>query len=491
VHVHKREAGGAHANRCPAGYTLWCLSAAGSRFGGEDRQIFVREGITMLGYRGLALLIGLVSCVSVAVGEEPFRDLSFAEACAAAKEEDKVVLIDFYTTWCGPCKMMDKTTWRNRRVRRWLKKKTVALKIDAEAERGLAKKYSVEAYPTVLLLKPDGTEIDRLVGSREAEVFLSETEDALAGKDSLARAKEKIEGEKKNDPMERMKYAAVLAQKGKYEEGLKEYLWCFDHGNENNVGFYGVRLSFLLGDIVRLGGKYPPALEALRERRDAAEKALLAGAGKKGKREASGLLGFLRKPALDPVFENAMVLAAINRELGEDENTLVVYDKLAAEGKATEAARRAMFRTVLDQLLQARRYDDVLAGADVSREMNSRIEAYKVSAALSSGRKHDTGDFMKVQVAIEGGKFYEALLGVGLADKARRLANKLIAFDERGRTYATLIEHAVRAGAYDEARKLVRRARISLPDEELPTVRQAAGRIPAGGRVGKGGRGTD
>ncbi len=62
--------------------------------------------------------------------------------------------------------------------------------------------------------------------------------------------------------------------------------------------------------------------------------------------------------------------------------------------------------------------------------------------------------------------------------KKRRMARKLIGFNNCGETYAVLIEHAVRAGARDEARKLFRRAKITLPDEELPQVRQAAARIP-------------
>src|SRR5882724_1309085 len=41
----------------------------------------------------------------------PFRSIAFDAACAAAKSEGKLVFIDFYTTWCEPCKRLDKDTW--------------------------------------------------------------------------------------------------------------------------------------------------------------------------------------------------------------------------------------------------------------------------------------------------------------------------------------------------------------------------------------------
>src|SRR5215470_130760 len=180
--------------------------------------------------------------------EATFQDISFDAALAAAKQSGKVVMIDFFTTWCGPCKMLDETTWKDGKVVAWLREKTIALRIDAEKEVELSSKYHVDAYPTILFIKPDGTEIDRLVGYRNSDALLSEAEAALSGKDSVARAKEKIPEDKKNDPMLRMPYADALAQKGKYEEALVEYLWCFDHGLEYNQSFVGVRGSFLLSN---------------------------------------------------------------------------------------------------------------------------------------------------------------------------------------------------------------------------------------------------
>ena len=69
---------------------------------------------------------------------EPFSDLSFEAASKEAGQMGKIVLVDFYTTWCGPCKMLDKTTWTDAEVIKLLKQKTVALRLDAEKETNLS-----------------------------------------------------------------------------------------------------------------------------------------------------------------------------------------------------------------------------------------------------------------------------------------------------------------------------------------------------------------
>ena len=225
------------------------------------------------------LIFAALFFVPQPTAEAPFSDLKFDQALAAAKKDGKVVMIDFFTTWCVPCKQLDKTTWPDPEVQKWVGEKTVALKMDAEKEVELAKKYNITGYPTILFLKPDGQELGRITAYRKPAEFLSEANDTLAGKDSVARAKEKLAGHE-NDPSMRQQHAQALAETGKYEEALAEYLWCFDHGNEATNGAYtGVRLSFLLGAIARLGKQYPPAIQALEARRDKAEAALLSGKG--------------------------------------------------------------------------------------------------------------------------------------------------------------------------------------------------------------------
>jgi thiol-disulfide isomerase/thioredoxin len=105
----------------------------------------------------------------------PFREVTFEAACEAAAKEGKLVFIDFYTTWCEPCKRLDAVTWTDAAVGKLVGERSIPLKIDAEKEgRELAKRYKIGAFPTLLLLKSDGAEVDRIVGFREPPAFAQE-----------------------------------------------------------------------------------------------------------------------------------------------------------------------------------------------------------------------------------------------------------------------------------------------------------------------------
>jgi thiol-disulfide isomerase/thioredoxin len=112
-------------------------------------------------WRWVALVLGSVACASGVRGAESavaFRAITFEAATQAAVKENKLIFIDFFTTWCEPCKRLDTQTWTDAAVGKLVGEKAVALKLDAEKEgKALAQRYKVEAYPTLLLLKADGT----------------------------------------------------------------------------------------------------------------------------------------------------------------------------------------------------------------------------------------------------------------------------------------------------------------------------------------------
>lgn len=96
--------------------------------------------------------------------EKPLAfDTGFAKAQAAAKADKKRLFVDFATTWCGPCKLMDQWVYTAADVV-GAAKDVVCVKLDGDAERELVKRFGVNGYPTMLLFDADGNELRRAVG---------------------------------------------------------------------------------------------------------------------------------------------------------------------------------------------------------------------------------------------------------------------------------------------------------------------------------------
>jgi thiol-disulfide isomerase/thioredoxin len=103
-----------------------------------------------------------------------FETTDFQAVLDKAKAEDKLVFMDAYTTWCGPCKWMSKNVFTESNVGEYFNDKFINAKVDMEKGEGidLAKKYEVSAYPTLLFINGDGDLVHMSIGSRPADDFL-------------------------------------------------------------------------------------------------------------------------------------------------------------------------------------------------------------------------------------------------------------------------------------------------------------------------------
>lgn len=130
----------------------------------------------------LILAVGVVILLATSPGEEhssgewkeAFQKLDYKQALVKAEEENKVIMMDFTTDWCGACRMLENDTFSKEKVKTFLKNKVVAIQVDADKSPALTSKYNVTGFPTMVFVNSTGDEVGRIKGYRDAGTFLDE-----------------------------------------------------------------------------------------------------------------------------------------------------------------------------------------------------------------------------------------------------------------------------------------------------------------------------
>lgn len=117
-----------------------------------------------------------------------FEEVALSTSLGKAKNENKMVFIDCYTSWCGPCKEMSKFVFTKDTVADFFNARFINMKIDMEKGEGpaLAKEFHVEAFPTYLLLNSERKVIYRFVGAMPADTFLAKIGKGMDPKNRIA-----------------------------------------------------------------------------------------------------------------------------------------------------------------------------------------------------------------------------------------------------------------------------------------------------------------
>lgn len=150
------------------------------------------------------LLIGFINMISIQAQGICFEKGSFKEVLEKAKKENKCVFIDVYAVWCGPCKLMSNTVFKELEIGNYANEHFVSIKIDCERGEGISigKNYQVESLPTFLFLDSDGNVVYRTFGAMSSENFMNEMKKAYEySKDinSVGRLAARYEKEKNDE----------------------------------------------------------------------------------------------------------------------------------------------------------------------------------------------------------------------------------------------------------------------------------------------------
>jgi thiol-disulfide isomerase/thioredoxin len=187
-----------------------------------------------------------------ATGGTEFVEKPFDELLAMAKAEDKIIFIDAYTTWCGPCKQMAAKVFPLEEVGTVYNERFINAKFDMEKGEGpdLAKRYGVVAFPTYLFVDGKGDIVHKGIGYIPVEQFL-ELADVASGDDNLRALNKRYDGGAR-DPDFLKKYVEKLTElydEAKAAEVTSVYLEILDDWNTPAT------IEMLVANPGKMGGK--------------------------------------------------------------------------------------------------------------------------------------------------------------------------------------------------------------------------------------------
>ena len=156
-----------------------------------------------------------------------FDETAWNEILQKAREDNKLIFVDAFTTWCGPCKKMSKNVFTNRRVADFYNKKFINVKMDMERGDGpgLATDYDVFVYPTLLFIDGNGTLVHRAAGYHDVGQFVSLGKVALDPDRRLSAQEDKYaNGNREADFLYDFAYTKMEAYDGTHPEIADQYL---------------------------------------------------------------------------------------------------------------------------------------------------------------------------------------------------------------------------------------------------------------------------
>lgn len=114
----------------------------------------------------------------IEISAEPgiqFTDVAWRDVLKQAKAQKKIIFLDAYASWCGPCKMLQKNVFTQKSVGDYYNSRFINVKMDMEKGEGpaLAQVYPLEAYPTLLFIDGNGRVMKKVLGYQSPEDLIA------------------------------------------------------------------------------------------------------------------------------------------------------------------------------------------------------------------------------------------------------------------------------------------------------------------------------
>lgn len=382
------------------------------------------------------------------------------EAREKAARENKNVLIVFSGAWDADCARLKQSTLVEGNVSTLLRERIVPLHIDVLTAPELTGKYHVRDVPLMVMIKPDGTEVDRWLGYQSANKFAEELASAIAGHPTLERLRAKV---KPAEPQTRRELCELLINRGSYSDAMTELRRLYEQLEFSTTLNQMSDAWETYPSIIRILGSirvvYPPAEDFLRTKRKA----------------------HVAEVTADPNDDDhADRIEDLDESLGQPAETLAFFRSLPKESRAYFALKHMAYSIMIDSRL----YSEAVLLCSAS-EIARDIE--KNSAKSNSPLIHG---LIRTIYPIKGGEVirqmykgntiyeaskFEPFAGVQDKPSARLIAEAVLKCDksEEGAAILTAIAHR----ALDEQADAFLRS-LDLPGLPAP-AKQVASRPEA------------
>lgn len=232
-------------------------------------------------HRIIQSIVGLLGICAAAVAGDTqasvWVDASPSEARRLAAEQERLLIVMGTASWCGPCRHMKATTWKDERVVAWVREHAIAVQLDVDQCPGLARHLEIRSMPTTVLFHGE-EELGRITGARPAEPFvdwLTALRDGREPETAVAPASPSIdelrERSDEGNVRARLDLARAMRDAGEYEEATDHFVWLWENMARVSPAMRVVRGSLMAHDMQRLVEQHPPAAERFRTLRDETE----------------------------------------------------------------------------------------------------------------------------------------------------------------------------------------------------------------------------
>ncbi len=409
----------------------------------------------------LALAVGQNPVPAPVTGEIGYRQVSVADAQAAALSEKRALVIGFYDSRSDAGRGFDAAVLRDAVLVRWLEARTVALRLDLASAPPLAAQLGVEGDGAVVLCTAGLGEVERWTGALEPRLLMAGIQPMLKHVDFMAPARARV----KQNPESALArallgdcYIDVLL----HERAIEHFLWAWDNG-ANEPEFVQMRREATIYKLGQMANRMKPVRKELVTRRDALAARLLEP--KEG----------------DARLELALDLAALNFALLAPEKQLETWRALKAKGNVAPEVLAASFSDLVAQsLFRERRFEEFLAGRPAFlTDFDARYrvlaeELVRVAAEAEKAAKEgqpapepkgiDPFELRRTSTLVAASMHVEALAATGRGPDASALCAVVLGVDRRPAAFVMLAGAATRGGLGNLQEELVARARKELTD---------------------------